>query len=515
MAVDYFGGRRPEDEEDEQAAQQQIGPSSGAIANQQVQQGPGEGTSSGSYTNLQDYLSANAPSKFGERVAGKVGGYIDQAADTQQEVGQEFRQNVDENRVRVDDSLFSSVLEDPTSVYGDEAQRQSFIQRRDAEYGGPSNLTDREDLFSKGYGATNDAMDFARSTEDESGRKSLLDSLYGSGRGRYDYTSGQKSLDNLLIQNDPGSRGAFEDVRSRGDQLASDYEALEAALSEYATGAKQETQDTRSQARGLLGIDDAGNYAGSGAIGNLYGSLQGRVGERTSERDRILEDLTQAYAQRNSGSLPGGYENLGLGSYGPLYNLDVSQFLEGANDLNPNTVASPEEYARMAALTGLAGIENTFAPDEALAGTRDDEPLVSLNDTAFRQAQSNESGKLTHSVDQSLRADGSEIDFGGISAQDDYDAARVDDVFYKWSHQPGTDRRVPLTTESLQAQIQEIERVLGRPDLSGMEPGSPNFTQEAYDDKLTLMHGLNMLKQKAEGITEPLRQQYGYYDVWK
>lgn len=154
---------------------------------------------------------------------------------------------------------------------------QEFLKQRDASYGGPKSLSDRAELYDSAYSKTDQAKKTADLSKSEAGRFALLDEFYA----RPDYSKGQKSLDNLLVQNDPTARAAFKSSREKANQTSTDFETLKQLLGDYATSGESQTKETRSKTRQQLGIDDTGNLVqGAGAIGSTEAALRSALDSR-------------------------------------------------------------------------------------------------------------------------------------------------------------------------------------------------------------------------------------------
>jgi len=80
VAIEFDFNKKKEDEKQPQSA---FGPTT-IGAGQQSQQGQQKGTSSGRFTNIQNFLGANRAANLGGNIAGKIGQVTGQV---QQEVG--------------------------------------------------------------------------------------------------------------------------------------------------------------------------------------------------------------------------------------------------------------------------------------------------------------------------------------------------------------------------------------------------------------------------------------------
>jgi hypothetical protein len=322
---------------------------------------------SGQFANLDEYLRVNEPQAFGEKLAGKVGSDIDESSNAVQKANQEFQSRVDASKVTEDPDLVSRAVADPESVLNNDADRAQWEKRFNARYEGPNSLVDAADLFQSTRGATQTAMGKAGATKSEGGRFALLDNYFG----KPDYTSGQKSLDNLLVQNDKQANDAFAQVRENAQNLARNQASKERELAEYAAGAKSATEAARIAPRQALGVDDKGqvltNEAGQpdrGAIGSLLQRLNSDLGTKRSRYTQMTKNIRDAVASRDLSRLSA--EELAMLDAGEipgnLYGVDPSTYLSFSPeaDINLSSATSKADARRLDALLGLSDLQNTY-----------------------------------------------------------------------------------------------------------------------------------------------------------
>lgn len=398
MAFDFFSEQEKEDDlakgsspEQQPGGQELSGESSVVRGNEPAQApGQGQGQGSGTFTNLQSYLDVNADRKFGQEVAGRAQGAVDQAGQAQDQANTGFRSKVDQNSVNKNDALLSEADKNPTGVVSDKAKYDEFTRMRDAQYGGPKNLSEDAENFSSANRATDRAREVGELSKSEDGRKAYLDQEYGSGVGRYDYTPGMKKLDNLLIQNDQGSRDAFKGMQGNAVAAQDRFGKLKETLDQYAGQRAASTADARTATRGFLGVDDTGTVnRDKGAIAGTLKDAQSRTDDLNRQRDQTLGSYKNALAGKDNATL----QKLGLQSGQQLYGLDPTskEFLYDQGAATINNGASKDQQARMQALTKLAGVDNTFLADANAAGTYDPQAAVKfqgqlLNDQAKARA---------------------------------------------------------------------------------------------------------------------------------
>jgi len=300
------------EEQRQQAAQQSSGQAGAPVAGgPQAADAPSAkstnstgGTQSGQFTNLQQYLGANANQQFGSQVAGKVQGDVDTANQKQQQAGNEFRTQAQAGTVDYDEQLANRAKTNASEIYNDENQRNSFTKMRDARYGGPNQLTDVADAYTGAQGANQNAQKAAQATTSEEGQKALLGQYYG----RPTYSRGETNLDQFLVQNDQSARPKFQQTREQAGQLEGNFQTLQQQLAGEGQQAAQKTEATKQRvAQEFLGDQ--------GAIAQ----------QKAAYEKRAADENARIQAQR--GDVAGGKAPVdalkGLTTYGQ----DLNQFL--------------------------------------------------------------------------------------------------------------------------------------------------------------------------------------------
>lgn len=324
----------------------------------------------GRFADLSEYLRVNAPQNFGGQVAGKIGDDISKGQQVLDTSKSEFQNRVNANTVKDSQGLIEKVGTAPEDI-----KDEDYAKLKDATYTGPQKFSDTQDLYNQTQGATGSAVGKAKASKTEGGRFALLDNYFN----RPTYTHGQKSLDNLLIQNDKNSQQAFDQMRQNAATLEQNTQNAGAELGQYgAMGAKQ-TADTRRSSRDALGIDDAGNYVeGQGAIGGLLGDLDQFVQKRQGE----LKDVQGYKDTRNIEELA-KLTDLGdyWGSNTNTYGVDAANFLNipDSQVINRTTAANTDQKRRMDALAKLADLEQGFIGDDGLGTYQDGKRVSSLD----------------------------------------------------------------------------------------------------------------------------------------
>jgi hypothetical protein len=360
VAYDYFQ-QTEEDDKNKPGQQQQLSGENGIITGNNggtpVTQGEGEDkkTSSGAFTPLNKYLEANKSRAFGQEVAGKVGEGLDQADQAQSQADTSFRTESDSATTKKNDDLISKAKSSPQDV-----ATEDFAKQRDAYYRGPENFS-ANDKYNSVRQTSQKAYDTADATRDEAGRKAYLAQTYA----RPDYSSGQQKLDNLLIQADPSAKPAFEQNWNRSTQGRDRFSSLSSALDSYAQQNKAATDQTRSAARGAIGIDDSGNFRDDSDLMSILGAADKSAADYNTKGQQTYEGLL------DDKLTPEEIAMLGGSATSRSYRVDPTQYAQQGATASRGTVLSKDQQARIAALSRLAGKENTYAPDAEAAGSYD------------------------------------------------------------------------------------------------------------------------------------------------
>lgn len=347
------------DEEDKDQNPANVALSGAApVANNQGTQNEASKQDTGSgFQNLDKYLASNQPQQFGQQVVGKVSGEVDEAAQNQQQAGEAFKTQVATANPVPQSEQVNQAIANPTQA--DAKQFQGWMNQT---YQGPKSLADSQGLYNQYWSGAEKAGTKANLLGTESGRFSILDSYFG----RPDYNTGQKSLDNLLVQR--GGVGeqtqALQDrtaqLKTQGNQGARDLQnqaSMQAGL----------VDQSRRDVRGAIGLDDQNQVLrgeGEGALGQQYSGVESQVqsenAQRQAQYDAILKDLSEGRLRSDLMS------QFGLSDQQNLYDLDIGneKYLTRGLELNRNQVMNPEQQSYIRALSELAGVPDQFALGE-------------------------------------------------------------------------------------------------------------------------------------------------------
>lgn len=313
---------------------------------------PQKPSSSGSWTNLNQYLGANQDQATG--IGNQIAQTVNTAGQTaQNDVGNlssNFKNQVDQNTVNTDWNAINGAVGDATSATAggtlNPTDVSNFQKQADASYNGPKDLTQAAG-YSQAQQDISNATDLAGQTTTESGRAALLNNQYAN-TSPTGYTQGENNLDQLLLENSSGAQAALNPLQGEWSGLNAQ---LGGAVTQGATEAQagaNTTAATSQNATNALGT------ATQGWENNISTGLTNLQNTDTAAYNQTMADL------QNGQLSPQDYTNLQL-------NPSVHNYLAAPGALStyasalPSTeetlsnYATTDQYAQAAALAQLAG----------------------------------------------------------------------------------------------------------------------------------------------------------------
>ena len=218
-------------------------------------------THSGSFTNLNDYVTANAgnDATMGNAVKSGAQGATSTADTALTGFQGDTSKAIEGGTVR-DDGTNAKVTALSTAQTGaapiDDKQ---FGRQYNANYktdGGPQNVAS-----AAGYGDTNSAVnkvaDFHSGvTGDNAARGGLLNDIYG-GAGQQ-YSKGERSLDSFILGSGQQGQQALSDVGASTNGYGDKWSGIKGLLGDQITAAGATSQATRDATRGAVGTAQTG-----------------------------------------------------------------------------------------------------------------------------------------------------------------------------------------------------------------------------------------------------------------
>lgn len=330
------------------------------------------------WTDVSAYLDANKDQAVGmaNTVAGRLSGEADALEGQIKQGGDEFRSNVDKSRVDLDDDFVSGALNDPTSFVKEEPNVERFSKMRDASYSGPMDLGGT-DQFGTLQAKVHEGKNRAGLVNTSGGRETLLTE---SGKNP---TKGQVKLDSLLLSGSPETLGILKGGVSKFGTMEDFLNKQNAEAGSYATVVKNTNAATSKAVKDRL----------AAKTGEFQSSLDTNLGSAKT-RAKQIADATKSQIETGGGLTTEEREALGLTNWDDIlktrgYLGDRTPFgdtrvpyerkpdlLKYISEQNPDAaftrenVATPEDYAREAALQRLsAGSFDALPDDSTMAGT--------------------------------------------------------------------------------------------------------------------------------------------------
>lgn len=385
---------------------------------------------SGRFVNLQRYLGANAGG--GSRIAGKIGEAVGKQSDqfgkalgatgavqTQLQAEKDriagasgFKTQIEQDPTKLvamnKDQWLASQANQPVNqnpgifqgegnsaaLANQEAQYQQYLSGAGNPLAavtqlrtGATALGDIAQQAQKRFGAAESQLGnvqgLANQTGSEAGRFDLLKQTLG----RPNYSRGQQSLDQLLLQAEGGDvlgklqKDTAQAARLGGQQLGAAQGAYTTGRGDVATKA-QEAQKLITGALGTVGtVDnpatpDVDESKGGGALGSLQESLRGRAGEFRSAQQRLKESLESGVGsdtfdrsmlnQLSGNSMTQGLTGLEQGQR--LYDINLADYLKpnySDKNVTEQNIANEQDLARYQALAKLSGTDASYlTPDQ-------------------------------------------------------------------------------------------------------------------------------------------------------
>ena len=383
------------------------------------QQSANPKASSGTFTNLRQYISANQGNKVAGSATQKVGTV---AAGAKQAIGQgqeAFGQRVEEgslaNRGNAVSDISNIVQQargvtakpqatpasapqtTPTTAaapaeaspatppsYTEGLDTKRFQDVINAQYKGPESLR-QSGLYDPISGKVQEAQTKIGQTQTATGRENLLKDIFSKNR---QYTTGQNKLDALLLNTSKeGVQSLVEKGRQAGD-LQQQLQQAENVSQNLATNRAGEIQGIQQQARTAFGEGQTAERA----------ATDERLASVVKDWDKLPEHFKQIIRDNPKGALNLGQQEadvLGIGAGEGLYNLGENAIKTNLAD--KSKLISRDEQARQFALSQLAGLDTSKALDTNVkysdVGQAGTQTAMSALDTAGTRAALNEAQK--------------------------------------------------------------------------------------------------------------------------
>lgn len=341
-------------------------------------------SSSGSWTNLDSYLGANADqaTSMGQQIAQSVNNAGNQAQTDVNNLSSNFTADVNKNVVNQNPDAVNTAISDASALTAGQTlsaeDQQAFNQQANASYSGPTDVTSYNG-YNQAQQDVNAATQKAAATKTEAGRATLLNDQYGN-TSQYGYTLGENNLDQLLLQNSGGAQAALE-------PLADQWSSLNGAINNSVQNGAQEVQTAQN-------TNQATAAAATNALDTTTQNFQDQINTGlanlqqtdSASYQQILNDI------QNGGLTASDQEVLGIDptQHNYLQNSSFNTYFTPGAAPTLATYATGDQYAEAEALAQLAGQQTSpyLSPATiAQAGTAETTPAYTFNNKQYNSDQ--------------------------------------------------------------------------------------------------------------------------------
>lgn len=383
---------------------------------------PNPKASSGTFTNLRQYINANQGNKIGSAVGQKVSNTATGAQKSIEQGQTSFGQKVEQGSLANRENAVSDIKSIVQKARGVSAQPQTapspsaqpqatpntinpvpvvapaaapdYTQGLDtqrfqdvinAQYKGPESLRS-SGLYDPISQKVQTAQSKINQAQTASGREDLLKDTFSQNR---QYNRGQNKLDSLLLNTSKEGVQGLLDQRAKAGNLQQALQSAENTSSNLATNRANEIKGLQSQAReSFTGEQKAEREATDARLANVV-----------QDWDKLPEYFKEVLRSNPAGAVNLGTQEagiLGIKSGEGLYNLGENAIKTAVSD--KERLVSRDEQARQFALAQLAGLDtsrmldtNVKYSDMAKAGTQTAADALDLAGTraALNEAEKN------------------------------------------------------------------------------------------------------------------------------
>jgi len=290
--------------------------------------------SSGQYANIQSYLDANKyqADTMGSTIAGNV---ENKAQDATNKINS-FQAKAPEVKAYDPNEAYKNL-----GSLTDEQKNTYRAQKDTGGYSGPATVDQVE-----GYGdtqkAASEASGLVKNTGNEYGQQQLLKDTYK----RPDYTAGQNKLDQVLLQNSPGSKAALQNVSNK-------YAGLDSLFNDANTKVGDSIKTATGQA---LANKQAITTAEKDQWDNLINPISERAKQQTAANQALIDRANADFYDGNDTLSEELLAQLGLSEGQNLFNLnlDLGGYLKtDATPVGMDNAATADERSKYQALADL------------------------------------------------------------------------------------------------------------------------------------------------------------------
>jgi hypothetical protein len=370
---------------------------------------PDKPSTSGSWTNLNSYLSANQDqgAAIGNTIASTINNQGQNAQSEISNLDSGFTQAVQDNTVTQNQGAVNQAVQNAQNAQLTQADQQAFNQQATAKYTGPTDFT-----LASGYGQAaqdaNTALNTYNQTQSEAGRDVLLKNQFNNA-SENGYNQGENNLDQLLLE---GSGGADTLINAANQWTGLNGALTSDVANDNATAAAAAAQTQATAQAAQAAYTDANSTTDQA----VQAYLANQQANYSTDYNSLVNALNAYNATGNLKLTAPQAQILGLTAgeqIGNLYQASPrlgSQYLSQAA-FNNLAEVTPQQVAEMAALTQLGSganlsadsFQSQFAGD-TLAGTQTADN--SINTKNFQTQVANAQTVLKNAENQNMTATG-------------------------------------------------------------------------------------------------------------
>lgn len=264
----------------------QAAPGQGSPAGGQIQKGP---STSGRFTNIQNFIRANQSGQIGQQVGQKVGQEAEKAKGVLSQASSAFNQQAEASRQAIQQSKQQAEQAIQNIKNTQEDQQAAVEQVRQGlatQYQGPETLGQEVQIA----GQAQNLQQLGQAARSEGGRIALLRRFFGADRPTY--STGQTRLDNLLLGQ---QSGALANIAGQARTFKSE--------------AEKATDTAKQQAVQLKQLLSSGKADITSQAQQAIASAEAAAREQAMAEGRRAQSLTQQALQ----AVPGLEAKIGVG----------------------------------------------------------------------------------------------------------------------------------------------------------------------------------------------------------
>jgi hypothetical protein len=351
----------------------------------------GKPSSSGSYTNLQDYLNANKDqaAQLGSTVASNISKDGTTASNSINDASNQFQNQVGQGTIKnlgtAEQDTAKAISNAQNLTAGQKLgsdDLDNFKAVSNATYTGPKTFQDAG-TYQPAYDATQKAINEGEQTKTDSGRYAILQNMFA----RPTYSSGETSLDNLLLNVNPDSQAQLNQARQNVSGLNNQFQTAQDTGAAYATDIANKTAAAKQNA---ISAFNTGRTTTQGAVDTRLNDVQSHWNDQYNN----LLGALQGYKGGDLSLTSDQAKQLGVFDGGRIYNelsgTDPASYLH-QQAFDANKEVNGDEQNRLAALDQLAGLgglsQTNKYTNAALAGTQTLQDAVDASDFGKSQQQ--------------------------------------------------------------------------------------------------------------------------------